>query len=48
MQNHTISDLIIDEQQENNNLMVHTNIELLKERLIKIFEKDKIYHNREL
>ncbi len=47
MQNHTITELLIDEEKETQH-QTNTSDELLKERLIECFEKDKIYHHQNL
>lgn len=47
MQNHTILELTLDEEQEIHE-PINTSSELLKTRLIACFEEDKIYQNKDL
>ncbi|MCF8235350.1 MAG: helix-turn-helix domain-containing protein [Bacteroidales bacterium] len=48
MQNHSVKDLLLDEEKESISNHIESSKEQLKEKLLLLFEKEKIYRNREL
>ncbi|MDZ7741706.1 MAG: helix-turn-helix domain-containing protein [Bacteroidota bacterium] len=48
MQNHSVKDLLLDEEKESFSNNTENNKEQLKEKILFLFEKEKIYRNREL